>query len=29
MSEQTTLPIDGQQFDLICLFSVFTHLAPQ
>ncbi len=28
MSEQTSLPIDGQQFDLICLFSVFTHLAP-
>jgi SAM-dependent methyltransferase len=28
MSEQTTLPIDGQRFDLICLFSVFTHLAP-
>jgi SAM-dependent methyltransferase len=28
MSGQTSLPIDGQQFDLICLFSVFTHLAP-
>jgi SAM-dependent methyltransferase len=28
MSEQTSLPIDGRQFDLLCLFSVFTHLAP-
>ena len=28
MSEQTSLPIDGEKFDLICLFSVFTHLAP-
>jgi Methyltransferase domain len=28
MSEVTPLPIDGQEFDLICLFSVFTHLAP-
>jgi SAM-dependent methyltransferase len=22
------LPIEGRQFDVICLFSVFTHLAP-
>jgi SAM-dependent methyltransferase len=28
MSERTSLPIDGQRFDLVCLFSVFTHLAP-
>jgi SAM-dependent methyltransferase len=29
LSEQTKLPIDGRSFDVICLFSVFTHLAPQ
>ena len=23
-----TVPLDGRTFDLICLFSVFTHLAP-
>jgi SAM-dependent methyltransferase len=28
LSEATTLPLGDQQFDLICLFSVFTHLAP-
>lgn len=28
MSKETSTPIDGRQFDLICLFSVFTHLAP-
>jgi ubiquinone/menaquinone biosynthesis C-methylase UbiE len=28
LSETTSLPIDGQTFDVICLFSVFTHLAP-
>jgi SAM-dependent methyltransferase len=27
-SEVIPLPIDGQRFDVICLFSVFTHLAP-
>jgi hypothetical protein len=29
LSEQTELPIEGRSFDVICLFSVFTHLAPQ
>jgi SAM-dependent methyltransferase len=28
LSDTTPLPIDGQTFDVICLFSVFTHLAP-
>jgi SAM-dependent methyltransferase len=28
MGETTRLPIEGQVFDVICLFSVFTHLAP-
>jgi SAM-dependent methyltransferase len=28
LSELTVPEIEGQQFDLICLFSVFTHLAP-
>jgi len=28
LSEDTKLPIDGRAFDVICLFSVFTHLAP-
>jgi SAM-dependent methyltransferase len=28
LSEETQLPIDGQLFDVIGLFSVFTHLAP-
>jgi SAM-dependent methyltransferase len=28
LSEDLELPINGRQFDLICLFSVFTHLAP-
>jgi SAM-dependent methyltransferase len=28
LSETTLLPIDGLTFDVICLFSVFTHLAP-
>jgi SAM-dependent methyltransferase len=28
MGEATRLPIEGQAFDVICLFSVFTHLAP-
>jgi SAM-dependent methyltransferase len=28
LSKTTRLPIEGQAFDLICLFSVFTHLAP-
>jgi len=26
--ETTVLPLGAQKFDLICLFSVFTHLAP-
>jgi SAM-dependent methyltransferase len=28
LSEDAKLPIDGRAFDVICLFSVFTHLAP-
>jgi SAM-dependent methyltransferase len=28
LSEDTKLPIDGRTFDVISLFSVFTHLAP-
>jgi SAM-dependent methyltransferase len=28
LSEKIKLPIDGHLFDVICLFSVFTHLAP-
>jgi SAM-dependent methyltransferase len=28
LAEETKLPIDGRNFDLVCLFSVFTHLAP-
>jgi SAM-dependent methyltransferase len=28
LSEDMRLPIDGRTFDVICLFSVFTHLAP-
>lgn len=29
LSEQTALPlVGGELFDIICLFSVFTHLAP-
>jgi SAM-dependent methyltransferase len=28
LSDTMPLPIDGQTFDVICLFSVFTHLAP-
>jgi SAM-dependent methyltransferase len=28
LSEDAELPIDGRAFDVICLFSVFTHLAP-
>jgi SAM-dependent methyltransferase len=28
LTEDTELPIDGRTFDVICLFSVFTHLAP-
>jgi SAM-dependent methyltransferase len=28
MTKNTSTPIDGQAFDVICLFSVFTHLAP-
>jgi SAM-dependent methyltransferase len=28
LSEREELPIGNEQFDLICLFSVFTHLAP-
>jgi SAM-dependent methyltransferase len=28
LSDTTSLPIDGETFDVICLFSVFTHLAP-
>jgi SAM-dependent methyltransferase len=28
LTGETKLPIDGRTFDLICLFSVFTHLAP-
>jgi SAM-dependent methyltransferase len=28
LADFTELPVNGAQFDLICLFSVFTHLAP-
>jgi SAM-dependent methyltransferase len=28
LSEATEFPLGSQKFDLICLFSVFTHLAP-
>jgi SAM-dependent methyltransferase len=28
LSEDMTLPIPSESFDVICLFSVFTHLAP-
>jgi SAM-dependent methyltransferase len=28
LSEATRLPVEEVSFDLICLFSVFTHLAP-
>jgi SAM-dependent methyltransferase len=28
LSEDLELPINGRTFDLVCLFSVFTHLAP-
>jgi len=28
LTELTIPELDGQQFDVICLFSVFTHLAP-
>jgi SAM-dependent methyltransferase len=28
LPEDLELPINGRTFDLICLFSVFTHLAP-
>ncbi len=28
LSEMTVPEIEGQRFDLVCLFSVFTHLAP-
>ena len=28
LSEQSRLPVDEASFDIICLFSVFTHLAP-
>lgn len=27
-TDATRLPLDGRRFDDICLFSVFTHLAP-
>jgi SAM-dependent methyltransferase len=27
-TEDLRLPVDGRRFDLICLFSVFTHLPP-
>ena len=29
LSDTMPLPIDGQTFDIVCLFSVFTHLAPR
>lgn len=29
LSEEMALPIAGQTFDVICLFSVFSHLAPR
>jgi SAM-dependent methyltransferase len=28
LSEDMELPIDGQTFDIVCLFSVFSHLTP-
>ena len=28
LSEKTRLPLEEESFDFICLFSVFTHLAP-
>ena len=28
LQDYESLPLGGEQFDLICLFSVFTHLAP-
>lgn len=28
LTEDSKLPIEGRAFDVICLFSVFTHLAP-
>lgn len=28
LTADTPWPIDGETFDLVCLFSVFTHLAP-
>jgi SAM-dependent methyltransferase len=28
LADYSALPIDGETFDIICLFSVFTHLAP-
>lgn len=28
LTKETTLPLGDKKFDLICLFSVFTHLAP-
>jgi SAM-dependent methyltransferase len=29
LSEDLELPINGRTFDIICLFSVFTHVAPR
>jgi len=29
LSDATRLPVEEHSFDLICLFSVFTHLAPE
>ncbi|MFT4520089.1 MAG: SAM-dependent methyltransferase, partial [Halioglobus sp.] len=28
MSESTRLPLEEESFDVICMFSVFTHIAP-
>lgn len=28
LTAETRLPLQGREFDVICLFSVFTHLAP-
>ncbi len=28
LADYSCLPLNGEQFDIICLFSVFTHLAP-
>ena len=28
LTELASLPLEGELFDVICLFSVFTHLAP-